>query len=115
MSSLLEIPKLRDWSSLTEEIPVPPDIAAAMFSGRKELIRRAAKPLGVEEVNNLLNIIRVLLDTNRELRRHSQLVAVAVDQIRGQTSGLFKLILKAGDLADFRETGEAGDKDEEEN
>lgn len=97
-----EPPKLRSWAELTEECPVPPDIAAAIGTGRPGLIQDIRRPLTTEEGQQLINLIRVLLDTNNELQQHCVRVAQRAEQLQDNLKGVVTSVNKLQALAEFR-------------
>jgi hypothetical protein len=65
--------KLRSASELTETVQCRiPEVVAALSASRPQLLKlyRPTKPVPAEDVIHLVNIIRVLLETNQELKLH---------------------------------------------
>lgn len=98
------------WNDLTEEVTAPPAIIAALMTGRPEMLKLASATASTpEETAALYNIIRVLMETNRELQGHSQRVATEMDQLRGTLRGLNRKFLDLYHVASFTE----GDNEDE--
>ena len=94
--------KLRKWNDLTEEVTAPPPIIAALATGRPEMLKLAPKGAATaEEVAVLYNVIRVLLETNRELQDHSQLLADQMKQVRLSLRGMSRQFDRLYTLASF--------------
>ena len=103
--------RLRNWNDLTEEIKAPSYVIFAMAAGRAELMKLAPKgPAEAEEAEALRNVIRVLLETNRELQEHSQNLASQMKQLRLTLRGLQGSFDKLHEMASFTD----GDDDESE-
>ena len=102
---------LKKWNDLTEEITAPSTVIAALMTGRPEMLKFNLPTASTsEETASLYNVIRVLMETNRELQTHSQRVADEMDQLRGTLRGLNRKFLELSHLANFKE----GQIDEEE-
>jgi hypothetical protein len=103
--------KLRNWNDLTEEIVAPPAVIAALATGRPEMLKLAVNGAATEEETKALyNVIRVLMETNRELQQHSQQVAENMKQARLTLRGLQGQFNRLHELASFTE---ADDEEEE--
>jgi hypothetical protein len=100
--------KLRNWSELIATVELPMDMAVALSCGRIELI---AKPraLKVEEAGQLLQLLRVLMQTNQELQKHSAKVADMAENIMEHFKGLQSGLIKISDFASFCDPEEKGD------
>lgn len=105
-------PKLRSWAELTEEVQVPPDIAAALMTGRRELIRPVCRALSYEEANQLLNLLRVFIDTNRELQEHCSRLANKCDALYANFKAVMGTVRRIGLEAEFKNP-ETCDEEEE--
>lgn len=94
--------KLDGWASLCEEVPLPSDLAAALMTGRPELVA-LCKPrdMTAAEVAPLLNLIRVLLKTNRLLQEHAQAVSEMAFDARRLLQGTVTKLFRLGDYASF--------------
>lgn len=99
---MYEPPKLRSWAELTEECPAPPDIVAAIGTGRPGLIQNIRRPPTAKEGQQLINLIRVLLDTNNELQQHCVRVAQRAEQLQDNLKGVVTSVNKLQALAEFR-------------
>lgn len=92
---------LKSWSELIEAVDVPMDLAAALATGRVELLKLAQpRAMDAEEVMRLYKLIGVLIDTNFALQAHarevSSMAATAYSQIRGALTYSRKLQQFAG-------------------
>jgi hypothetical protein len=79
---------LRSPADFVEAIDVPMDLAAALATGRKELLSIVRpRAMSEEEVGKLYKLIGVLIDTNFALQAHAreveQMAATLHQQIRG--------------------------------
>ena len=93
---------LASWNDLTKEIKLPTDIMIAVSTNRKELLGLASRDMKKAEVNQLLNLIGVLLDTNYELQEHSRELAKRMKELKGNFQGLSNSIEKCCDYANFQ-------------
>jgi hypothetical protein len=104
--------KLRNWNDLTEEVKAPQTVMLAMMTARPELLKLAPKQAATEEETAALyNVIRVLMETNQELQRHSQKVADEMKNLRLTLQGMKRKFDELFALASFTE---ADDESEEE-
>jgi hypothetical protein len=72
--------KLDGWMSLVDEVKVPPDIFAALFTGRPEVIKLIkARDLTAAEAAPLFAVIATLIETNAALREHAVMTARLVN------------------------------------
>lgn len=102
---------LASWNDLTKEIKLPTDIMIAVSTNRKELLALASRDMKKAEVNQLLNLIGVLLDTNYELQEHSRELAKRMKELKGNFQGLSNSIEKCYDYANFQtESLRSGDE-----
>ena len=95
---------MRSPNELTEEVNVPSHIAAALATGRSELVG-LVKEYTPEQVTSLVNLVRVLIDTNRELRNHAAVVSLKIEHARGCIKGALSGIEAAKAFAEFIEEG----------
>jgi hypothetical protein len=70
---VLAVPPVEDgidhWSSLLEEVKAPADLIPALACGRPELLCLVApRAMTVEESGAMVNLVRVLLETNQHLQ-----------------------------------------------
>jgi hypothetical protein len=82
--------KLDNRNSFTEEVEAPGAVGVALSTGRIELLKmyNPKESVPAEEAKKLVNIIRVLIETNYALQEHAQLMVELVDNIRQSVSGL---------------------------
>lgn len=97
-------PKLRSWTELTDSVGgLPPLVAAALCSGRRELLLMADDTAFTPaETRAVLKLVAVLLDTNQELQRHSREVAERLRHVRDTLAGLYTQVDTTHDFANFR-------------
>jgi hypothetical protein len=111
--------QLPDWRTLTEDLKVPQALAAAFMTNRPELVKvvRAKHLMGADAVteqniNALLKMIAVLLETNAALQSHAQELAVLMQDFHSLFKGLLHTAQRVEDFANFRTIG--GEHDEQE-
>jgi hypothetical protein len=82
--------KLDNRNSFTEEVQAPGAVGVALSTGRIELLKlyNPTAPISADEAKKLVNIIRVLIETNQALQEHAKLMVELVDNIRQSISGL---------------------------
>ena len=98
------IAKLRTWSELSEPIQLPPAIAAAVSSGRPELVRlQPAVALDEDQVGKLLHAIAVMLETNYLLQMHARLLSRQTTSLMEQMTGLNRGLRRLAETANFRQ------------
>jgi hypothetical protein len=72
--------KLPNWSSLTEEVKVPAELAVALMTSRPELVKLAKpRPLSEEECKAVFHLVGVLIESNAALSEHAQMVGQMID------------------------------------
>lgn len=101
----------QDWASFSEPIDVPADIGAALMTGRAELLSIAARPMDKEEVRKLLNVLRVLMETNQLLKEHAAMLAQRAHDFVASTRSAVTQACRIEAFANF-ET-ESGIEDED--
>lgn len=81
--SLMEIQsKISKWNDFVRELPILPELAPAIATGRLELLRLAApRALTAEECGKMFALVGGLLETNQVLQRHSQLLSQLAKQV----------------------------------
>lgn len=95
--------KLDSWNSLVEEVSVPGDIGVAIMTGRSELLCLVNREMSKEEVASVMNLIKVLMETNRELQAHSAELAQRLKNVGGTLKGLTTQLQACVDVSEFRE------------
>lgn len=103
--------KLGGWEQLVRDVTLPMDIHAAVFTGRRELLKTAIRPMDVNEVRQVLELVGVLLDTNRALQAHSSMVAERVEQLLKGLKGHMNAMDQLDDFANFRAPSKGDDDD----
>ena len=99
--------KLRKWNDLTEEVRAPSPVLAALATGRPEMLKLRTKgPATADDADSLYNVIRVLLETNRELQMHSQELASQMGQLRLTLRGLTRKFDELQELASFTDAAD---------
>jgi hypothetical protein len=79
---------LDGWASFVETVHVPTDIAAALATGRPELLAlMQPRALDAAECGKLYQLLRVLITTNMGLQQHAQQLAQLVDNWMQQFAG----------------------------
>lgn len=102
---------LRGPNEFVAEVKVPADLAAALASGRTELLALVRpRAIEAEEFMALVHLISVLLRTNLALQEHAREVAVMAKTLSGNFKGLVGFIRQVEQFADFR----LADDDEDE-
>jgi len=96
------IAQMRSWSELTETVDgaLPSEIVAALQTGRPELISAFTpkRPL----IAGLVNLVRVLLQTNIALQDHAQELAKRTRMLDEHLKGLITTCRRIDDFANFR-------------
>jgi hypothetical protein len=77
-----------DWTQLQEEIQVPADLVPALAANRVEMLMLARRAMNAEEVGQLLNVLRVLMNTNAALQQRCSLLHEMLSEVRTQVKGL---------------------------
>jgi hypothetical protein len=79
---------IADWTALAEEVPVPGELLPALMANRVELLTLAQRPMNTEEVGKVLNILRVLMNTNQALQQRCSVLYEELENLRGSIKGL---------------------------
>lgn len=94
---------LDGWASYIEAIQVPDEIAAALTTGRPELLALIQpRTLDAVECSKLYDLLRVLITTNMALQQHAQQLSQLVDNWMQQFSGLHSVANQIEHFANFR-------------
>lgn len=88
---------------LSREVEIPQAVAAALMTGRAELVQLQRKPLTPEETAALLKFVQVLIETNAGLRNHAQEVAQKVVDLTNAIRGLRTQVNKVAAFAKFED------------
>lgn len=105
---------LEHWNEFVRQVDVPSDLAAALMTGRQELVN-LIKPRAMteEEVSVLYTIIQVLIETNAALQMHARDTAKMVNIWANSFKQLHSLGQRIDHFANFRRTDEEyGEEDE---
>jgi hypothetical protein len=104
------VPKLDSWNALTEEVTnLPPEVGLALMSNRPELIlgmdEKRCLEVGKspEAIQGMLNLIRVLLETNRALQEHCETIAERSKHALSGLQSSINVLKNVEDLANFKE------------
>lgn len=109
---LIKLRKMpQDWASFSEPLDVPADIGAALITGRSELLTLASRDMKKEEVARLLNVLRVLMETNQLLKEHAAMLAQRAHDFVSSTRSAVTQACRIEAFANF-ET-ESGIEDED--
>jgi len=92
--------QLRCWSDLVREVRLPADVAAAVGTGRPELL--VPRAMTAAEVGQLMELVGVLIETNISLQRHSSTLLDMAEDAKQQAEGTLTNIQKLIDEADMR-------------
>lgn len=68
---------LDNWNALARELRAPTIVAAALITGRPELLRASLASVPENE-RDLYEVIAVLIETNAALRRHAEQLSIVV-------------------------------------
>lgn len=94
---------LRSPAELAEACTCPPELFAALITGRPELIKVAkAKALTVEECGQVYALIGTLIQTNAALIRHAEDVGKLVGDWADLFKGLSHLGVEIENFAQFK-------------
>ena len=106
--------RLDSWNSLTEGLVGLPDVVfMALSTGRSELLAALdVEELAPAAVRQLVEALRVLMDTNRELQQHAAQLAERVEHMRGGMKGVMRKMQEVVDFALFCDVIEDDDDDE---
>ena len=109
---LERLQRLTAWNDLAREIKLPMDLYAAVFTGRTELLKLAARDMTKVEVSMMLDLVACLLETNHLLQQHSRDVSQQTEQLRGHFIGLSASVDRLRLFSDFRDPSSVEDEDE---
>lgn len=103
-------PSLDSWSSLVEEVQCPPEVFAAIMTGRPEVLRAApATSLEPAQVRELYKVLAVLIETNAALQKHAHGLSDLTREWSRTFKGLIRLARATEDYAAFRVPSKDGD------
>lgn len=103
LAAMAEFRTLRDWSSVTEEVTLPPELAAAFATGRPELIKLAQpRALTEEECKAVYHAMAVFILTNQALQGHAQRVAHLANLWTDHIKGVVHVAAQIEHFAAFR-------------
>ena len=101
---LQTVNRLRRPNELAEVVSLPPDLAAALVTGRPELLKIAQpRAMSEDEVRRLYHLIGVLIETNHELQNHATELAKMARQAYEQQRGTMAKLLQLEEFAGFKE------------
>lgn len=103
--------KLGGWEQLVRDVSLPMDIHAAVFTGRTQLLAAAVRPMDANEVRQVLDLVAVLIETNRALQQHSCMVARRVEQLVQGIQGSVRALDLLEDFANFRNPDDDSEDD----
>lgn len=110
---LIKLRKMpQDWASFSEPLDVPADIGAALITGRPELLTLSSRDMKKEEVARLLNVLRVLMETNQLLKEHASMLAQRAHDFVASTKSAISQARRIEEFSNFRT--ESGIEDEDE-
>ncbi len=110
---LIKLRKMpQDWASFSEPLDVPADIGAALITGRPELLTLASRDMKKEEVSRLLNVLRVLMETNQLLKEHASLLAQRAELFVDAVKNSVAQAMKIEAFANFRSEVGVGEEDD---
>jgi len=104
--------QLGAWNELVEEVKLPVGLSVALLCQRPELLRANVRDMDKEEVRMLLNLVAVLMETNKSLQQHSLELAQEIKEIRGISAGVSRKLDRLTDKAYFRDEDEIGNVDQ---
>ena len=100
-------------SALAETCSLPMDIAAALVTGRPELLKLTQpRALTADECKRLYHFIGVLIQTNNNLQRHAAQVAILVDTWGQAFKGMTHAAERIENFANFHAIGHQEDNDD---
>jgi hypothetical protein len=98
---------IRRWNELSEEVKAPPAVLIALATARPEMLKIVPKePATAEETAQLYNVIRVLLETNRQLQEHAQELATRAKQVRLSVRGIQRKMNELESTANYESSVE---------
>lgn len=92
---------LESVNSLIEVVDVPPWLAAALSTSRPEMLQFAPRALNEEDTKAVLNLLRVLMETNYKLKQHSYDVAGTAEQMYKDAAAFRRRLEKLARQAAF--------------
>lgn len=96
-----------------QEFHVPNGVAAALLTGRGEMMKMIpATDLKAEEVGALYNVIGALINANYALKEHAEYLGNMVHEFDGMVRGLSTHAKKMENFANFRPLNEDTDEDD---
>lgn len=99
-------------NQLLEEIAVPAEIAPIILTGRGELAKIIPpRPLSVDECKAVFHAIGVLVETNRALVEHAEVVGHLADQWRSAVLGTERILDRIHDFAKFHPISSTEEED----
>lgn len=104
-------PDMRGWEQLARDVEAPGPVAVALSTGRPELIPDKYN-WQAGEADRLAAVIKVLMETNRELQEHSEYLAQRLDEVSELLEGASRKVGRVIDVANFRQEGDDDDADE---
>lgn len=101
---LKRVAKLEGPDSFTDFVSMPTDLAAAVLTGRPELLR-IVKPraLNVEECEIIFKLLATYIETNMALREHAHELAVMTRNMLSGFTTVHSIGQQIADFGDFRE------------
>jgi hypothetical protein len=112
----LAIPqKLAAWNALSQTIVLPTHMAAAILTGRPELLKAAGPvttPLSADQLGQLYTALAVLIETNMALQQHAQQLANYVTIWAQAFKQLESLGRRIEQFAQFKPADSVDDDDE---
>lgn len=95
--------RIGSWAQLTEEVSIPTEFAAALATGRTELLNIAQpRELSKDECARLYNLIRVLIETNMALQEHASDTAKLATNFLSTIGGVLSTANQIVKFAQFR-------------
>jgi len=92
-----------DWTTLSADISLPTDFAAAIMTARPELARRINRLMTAEETSQVAHALAVLIETNAGLQERVSRLATRLEQIASQASAIGTSLETA---VEYLETGD---------
>jgi len=105
---------LKAWSEYTRDVAAPPQVIAALTTGRVELLKLGRpRALTEEETKAVYDLIATLVETNMGLQRHAEAVAQLAQSMKWNARGIVAMIDQMDDFAHFRKTVKPGEEEDE--
>lgn len=98
--------KLGGWEMPTAEVKLPVGLHIAVFTHRPQLLATCVRPMDADEVRQVLDLVAVLIETNRALQAHAQELASRCDWLHDNFRGVSTALDKLRDMAEFRDPDE---------